>query len=67
MEIKSTPKFRITRSAQEACISLLAGGSSVYAMTVEASNPHWVWPIPQEELHSNTNFGDQNSGYAQNN
>lgn len=57
----------ITRSAQDACINLLAGGSSVYAMTVAASNPQWVWPIPQEELHSNPNFGDQNTGYTQNN
>lgn len=55
-----------TRSPQAACIDLLAGGTSVYNMTVAASNLQWVWPIPQEELHNNPQFGDQNLGYTTN-
>jgi len=56
----------IARDAQTACTSFLSGGTSVYGLTVDASNNKWVWPIPQEELHNNSNFGDQNKGYINN-
>lgn len=56
----------IARDAQTACVNLLTGGSSVYELTVSASNSKWVWPVPQEELHNNPNFGSQNEGYVNN-
>lgn len=58
----------ITRTPQAVCenADILSGGSSVFTMTVQASNPQWVWPIPQEELHNNPHFGDQNQGYTKN-
>ena len=56
----------IARDGQTACEKLLSGGTSVYELTVDASNSKWVWPIPQEELHNNSNFGDQNNGYLNN-
>ena len=30
-----------------------------------ASDPRFIWPIPQDEIENNPNFGGQNPGYAQ--
>lgn len=51
------------RNAQTACISILAGGTTIYEMQKSADDPQFVWPIPQYELQNNPNFGEQNEGY----
>ena len=52
------------RNYQTALASALQGGKSTYQMTQQATNPKFVWPIPMEELHANSNFGEQNTGYT---
>ncbi len=54
-----------TRDGQTAALNRLAGGTATYQMTQEASNPKFVWPIPQYELQNNPNFGAQNNGYTE--
>ena len=51
------------RNAQTACISILAGGTTIYEMQKSADDPQFVWPIPQYELQNNPNFGEQNEAY----
>ena len=53
-----------TRDYQVAVSDVLRGGKKTYQMTQPASNPKFVWPIPMEELHANSNFGEQNTGYS---
>lgn len=54
-----------TRDGQKACSTILQGGTAVYQMKREASDPKFVWPIPQYERQNNPNFGAQNPGYAE--
>lgn len=56
----------IARDGQTVCKDFLSGGTSIYELSVDASNNKWVWPVPQEELHNNSNFGEQNKGYINN-
>lgn len=34
-------------------------------MNPNVNDPKFVWPIPQDEIENNPNFGSQNPGYAQ--
>lgn len=51
------------RNGQTAYLTYLTPG--FYELEVEASNPMFVWPIPQIEGSNNPNFGKQNEGYTQ--
>lgn len=51
------------RNGQTAYLTYLA--PRFYELEVEASNPMFVWPIPQIEGSNNPNFGKQNEGYTQ--
>lgn len=53
-----------TRDYQMAVSDVLRGSKKIYQMTQPATNPKFVWPVPVEELHANTNFGEQNTGWS---
>ena len=53
---------RETRNSQSLGSILTRRGDNVI---VDASSYRIVWPIPQEEISNNPNFGSQNPGYAQ--
>lgn len=51
-------------AAQDNQIINNAGGSNTEFLAKEASDPRWLWPIPQAEIDSNPQMkGQQNPGY----